>query len=82
MRYEFKPSFDKSIKTLSSVTKQEIKELCIHLIDVLSGERDLSVGLGLKKFKEELLGNSQRIKTEDSVPMEDRLCRVHIGWDS
>ena len=51
MRYEFKPSFDKSIKTLSSETKQEIKELCIHLIDVLSGKRDLSVGLGLKNLK-------------------------------
>jgi mRNA-degrading endonuclease RelE of RelBE toxin-antitoxin system len=51
MRYEFKPSFDKSIKTLSSEIKQEIKELCIHLIDVLSGERDLSVGLGLKNLK-------------------------------
>ncbi len=51
MRYEFKPSFDKSIKTLSSTIKQEIKELCIHLIDVLSGERDLSVGLGLKNLK-------------------------------
>jgi mRNA-degrading endonuclease RelE of RelBE toxin-antitoxin system len=51
MRYEFKPSFDKSVKTLSSENKQEIKELCIHLIDVLSGERELSVGLGLKNLK-------------------------------
>ncbi len=51
MRYEFKPSFDKSIKTLSSEIKQELKELCIHIIDVLSGERDLSVGLGLKNLK-------------------------------
>jgi len=41
MRYEFKPSFDKSIKALSSETKKEIKELCIHLIDLLLGEQDL-----------------------------------------
>ena len=39
------------MKTLSSETKHEIKELCIHLIDVLSGKRDLSVGLGLKNLK-------------------------------
>ena len=51
MRYEFKPSFDKSIKALSSETKKEIKELCIHLIDVLSEEQDISVGLGFKNLK-------------------------------
>jgi mRNA-degrading endonuclease RelE of RelBE toxin-antitoxin system len=55
MTYEFKPSFDKSLKTLSSEAKQEIKELCMHLIDVLSGEQDLSVGLGLKNLKKNFL---------------------------
>ena len=51
MRFEFKPSFDRSVKLLPSDTKQEIKELCIHLIDILSGECDLSRGLGLKNLK-------------------------------
>ena len=51
MKYEFKPSFDKSVKSLPSETKQEIKELCIALIDVLSGEQDLSAGMGLKNLR-------------------------------
>lgn len=51
MRFEFKPSFDKSVKSLSSKTKQEIKELCINLIDRLSSGRSLSTGLGLKNLR-------------------------------
>ncbi len=35
MKYEFKPFFDRSVKSLPSDTKQEVKELCITLIDVL-----------------------------------------------
>ena len=38
MRFEFKPSFDRSVKSLPSKTKQEIKDLCICLIDILSGK--------------------------------------------
>jgi mRNA-degrading endonuclease YafQ of YafQ-DinJ toxin-antitoxin module len=38
MKYEFKSSFDRSVKSLPSEKKQEVKELCIALIDVLSGE--------------------------------------------
>ncbi len=38
MKYEFKSSFDRSVKSLPSETKQEVKELCIALIDVFSGK--------------------------------------------
>jgi len=51
MRFEFKPSFDRSVKSLPSETKQEIKELCINLIDMLSSGRSLSTGLGLKNLR-------------------------------
>lgn len=50
MKYEFKPSFDRSVKSLPPKIKQEVKELCITLIDVLSGERELSLGMGLKNL--------------------------------
>lgn len=50
MKYEFKPSFDRSVKSLPPKTKQEIKELCIALIDILSGQLELSAGLGLKNL--------------------------------
>jgi hypothetical protein len=50
MTYEFKSSFDRSVKLLPSETKKEVKELCITLVDVLSGEKELSGGLGLKNL--------------------------------
>ncbi len=51
MRFEFKPSFDRSVKSLPSETKKEIKELCINLINMLSGGRAISRGVGLKNLK-------------------------------
>jgi mRNA-degrading endonuclease RelE of RelBE toxin-antitoxin system len=51
MKYEFKPSFDRSVKSLPPEIQQEVKELCIALIDILSGERELSVGMGLKNLR-------------------------------
>lgn len=51
MKFEFKPSFDRSVKSLPSETKQEIKELCINLIDTLSSGHRLSPGLGLKNLR-------------------------------
>ena len=51
MRYEFKPSFDRSVKALAPQEKQEIKTICIQLIDILSGEKSLFAGLGLKNLR-------------------------------
>jgi len=51
MKFEFKPSFDRSVKSLPSETKQEIKESCINLIEMLSSGRRLSTGLGLKNLR-------------------------------
>jgi mRNA-degrading endonuclease RelE of RelBE toxin-antitoxin system len=51
MKYEFKPSFDRSVKSLPPEIKHEIKELCIALIDILSGDQDISAGIGLKKLR-------------------------------
>ena len=54
MKYEFKSSFDRSVKSLPAETKQEVKELSIALIDVLSGEKELSVGMGLKNLRKNI----------------------------
>lgn len=45
MKYEFKPSFDRSVKPFPPEIQQEVKELCIALIEILSGERQLSVAI-------------------------------------
>ena len=51
MKYEFKPSFDRSVKSLPPKEKKQIKNLCIDLIDVLSGDRELYPGMGLKNIQ-------------------------------
>ena len=51
MRYEFKPSFDRSVKSLPPGVKEEIEALCIGLIDILSGARPISGGLGLRNLR-------------------------------
>ena len=51
MRIEFKSSFDRSIKALDSHDKIEIKNITIHLIDILSMDKPLHEGLGLKRVR-------------------------------
>jgi len=51
MRFEFKPSFDRSVKSLPPEIKKEIKELCINLIDMLSSGRTISRGMGIKNLR-------------------------------
>jgi mRNA-degrading endonuclease YafQ of YafQ-DinJ toxin-antitoxin module len=50
MRFEFKPSFDRSVKQLSPNEKADVKEAASQLIDVLSKDRQIYQGLGLKRL--------------------------------
>ena len=50
--YEFKNSFDKSVKSISERDKRGIKELCKSFIDVLEKKDVASKGLGSKRLKE------------------------------
>ena len=52
MRFEFKPSFDRSIKQLSSPDKALVKDAAGKLIDVLSKDQEIYEGLGLKRLKD------------------------------
>ncbi len=51
MRFEFKPSFERSIKSLPPIEKTEVKEAASQLIDVLSKDRQIHQGLGLKRLR-------------------------------
>ena len=51
MRFEFKPSFERSIKSLPLPEKSEIKEAAAQLIDILSMDRQIHQGLGLKRLR-------------------------------
>lgn len=51
MRFEFKPSFDRSIKSFQGKEKEEIKQVAIQAIDILSQDRTVHKGIGLKRLK-------------------------------
>jgi hypothetical protein len=51
MRFEFKPSFDRSIKSFYGREKEEIKRAALQAIDILSQDRIIHKGVGLKRLK-------------------------------
>ncbi|MHB8093819.1 MAG: hypothetical protein ACYDH0_02655 [Candidatus Aminicenantales bacterium] len=51
MRYEFKPSFDRSIRPLSPEAKDQIKLTCLCFIDLLELKVRLPLGIGLKHLQ-------------------------------
>ena len=51
MRFEFKPSFEDSLKSLPVEDRQEIKQVALKLIDILSQDRFIHKGIGLKKLR-------------------------------
>ena len=53
MRFEFKPSFEDSFKSLPAKDKQEIKQVALQLIDILSQDRFIHKGIGLRKLKDD-----------------------------
>lgn len=50
MRFEFKPSFEDSIKRFSAADKAGIKEVACKIIDILSQDKFLYKGIGLKRL--------------------------------
>ena len=52
MRFEFKPSFDRSVKIFYGKEKEEIKKVALQTIDILSHDKIIHKGIGLKRLKE------------------------------
>ena len=50
MRFEFKPSFERSIKSFPPPEKSEIKEAAAQLIDILSGPQSKLISKERKPF--------------------------------
>jgi hypothetical protein len=53
MRYEFKPSFERSIKALTTKERAEIKAAGIAFIDLLDLRTRLPIGIGLKHLEDD-----------------------------
>ena len=51
MKFEFKPSFKRSIKSFPNKEREEIKAVSIQLIDMLSRDRSIHKGVGLKRLR-------------------------------
>ena len=67
MRFEFKPSFERSIKSFPLPEKSEIKEAAAQLIDVLSRDRQIHQGLGLKRLRGDFWELRKGIKASPSA---------------
>jgi len=52
VKYEFKPSFDRSIKALFPGQKSEIKGVCISFLNLLESRAPLPIGVGLKRLRD------------------------------
>ena len=70
MRFEFKSSFERSTKALNPTDKQEIKDIAVYLIDILSQDRPLEKGIGLKRLRGPYWEIRKGIKT-----------RILLRWD-
>ena len=51
MRFEFKLSFNKSVKSFHGRQKEEIKQAAIQAIDILAQDRETHKGIGLTRLK-------------------------------
>ena len=70
MKFEFKPSFDRSVKAFQDTEKSEIKALAIHLVEMLSRDREVHKGIGLKRLKGNFWEARKGLKT-----------RILFRWD-
>lgn len=50
MRYEFKPSFDRALKSLRAEQKDQIRATCMAFLDLLESRTSLPSGVGLKRL--------------------------------
>ena len=53
MRYEFKPSFERATKALSTAERDEIKAACLAFLDLIDLRTRLPLGVGLKHLDED-----------------------------
>ena len=50
MRFTFRPSFDRSVKSLRPEQKNELKTLCLVFLGLLETHTAIPAGMGLKRL--------------------------------
>ena len=70
MRFEFKPSFDRSVKGFDVKERNGIKDVTVNVIEILCQNRCLHKGAGLKRLRDNYWEIRSGLKT-----------RVLFRWD-
>lgn len=81
MRFEFKPSFDKSVKRFYGKEKDEIKEVAVQAIDILSQTRVTYKGIGLKRLADNFWEIRKGIKARILFKWEGDLIEFILAGD-
>jgi len=53
LKFEFKPSFDRSVKSLPPERKNRIKTTCLAFLNFLEQRASLPTGMGLKRLRDD-----------------------------
>lgn len=81
MRYEFKPSFERSIKSLATGEKEKIKKVALQTIDILSHKRIVYKGIGLKRLKDNFWEVRKGIKARILFTWQGELVEFILAGD-
>jgi hypothetical protein len=81
MRFEFKPSFDRSVKSFYGEEKEEIKQVALHTIDILSHEKTVQQGVGLKHLRGDFWEVREGLRTRIVFRWEGDLLQFIFAGD-
>lgn len=81
MRFEFKPSFDRSVKSFHVRQKEEIKQTALHAIDILSQDREIQKGIGLKRLRGDFWEIRKGLKARILFRWQDDLVEFVLAGD-
>lgn len=81
MRFEFKPSFDRSVKNFQDKEKEEIKQAALYTIDILSRHKIITKGIGLKRLKDNFWETRIGLKARVLFRWKDDLVEFILAGD-
>ena len=81
MRFEFKSSFDRSVKSFHGLEREEIKKAALQLIAILTHAREMHNGIGLNRLKGNFWEIRKGLKTRILFRWEGALVEFILAGD-
>ena len=81
MRFEFKPSFDRSVKSLHGREREEVKIVAMQAVEMLSQDKVIHKGIGLKRLKGDIWEIRKGIKARILFKWEGDLVEFILVGD-